>query len=149
MCFFFSSRRRHTICALVTGVQTCALPISSAAWRRLLAAQHGKQATRQTGDKAIEKRGQKKEGRHGKRGRPLPADPFVFPCIGSAGRTRTCDMVVNSHPLYQLSYRGSGCDRWAIGLDGATPDPRSGGLTHTPRGRTSLSYLPMPTFGRD
>src|SRR3546814_7940074 len=24
---FFSSRRRHTRCALVTGVQTCALPI--------------------------------------------------------------------------------------------------------------------------
>src|SRR3546814_18296539 len=29
-CFFFSSRRRHTRCALVTGVQTCALPISMA-----------------------------------------------------------------------------------------------------------------------
>src|SRR3546814_9837932 len=29
--FFFSSRRRHTGCALVTGVQTCALPISIAA----------------------------------------------------------------------------------------------------------------------
>src|SRR3546814_7884935 len=29
--FFFSSRRRHTRCALVTGVQTCALPISVAA----------------------------------------------------------------------------------------------------------------------
>src|SRR3546814_1172270 len=28
--FFFSSRRRHTRCALVTGVQTCALPISAA-----------------------------------------------------------------------------------------------------------------------
>src|SRR3546814_4628415 len=28
-CFFFSSRRRHTRCALVTGVQTCAPPISS------------------------------------------------------------------------------------------------------------------------
>src|SRR3546814_3588698 len=27
MMFFFSSRRRHTRCALVTGVQTCALPI--------------------------------------------------------------------------------------------------------------------------
>src|SRR3546814_5289882 len=26
-CLFFSSRRRHTRCALVTGVQTCALPI--------------------------------------------------------------------------------------------------------------------------
>src|SRR3546814_5656329 len=36
--FFFSSRRRHTRCALVTGVQTCALPIS---WRHrhLVAAQ--------------------------------------------------------------------------------------------------------------
>src|SRR3546814_11028515 len=31
--FFFSSRRRHTRCALVTGVQTCALPISSVAMR--------------------------------------------------------------------------------------------------------------------
>src|SRR3546814_20077993 len=33
MCFFFSSRRRHTRCALVTGVQTCALPIWSVRWR--------------------------------------------------------------------------------------------------------------------
>src|SRR3546814_5759453 len=31
MCVFFSSRSRHTICALVTGVQTCALPILIAA----------------------------------------------------------------------------------------------------------------------
>src|SRR3546814_7905995 len=31
--FFFSSRRRHTRCALVTGVQTCALPIFVAAAR--------------------------------------------------------------------------------------------------------------------
>src|SRR3546814_1449049 len=29
MVFFCSSRRRHTRCALVTGVQTCALPISA------------------------------------------------------------------------------------------------------------------------
>src|SRR3546814_9623160 len=27
VCCFFSSRRRHTRCALVTGVQACALPI--------------------------------------------------------------------------------------------------------------------------
>src|SRR3546814_10758857 len=33
VCFFFSSRRRHTRCALVTGVQTCALPISYAAYK--------------------------------------------------------------------------------------------------------------------
>src|SRR3546814_4375241 len=30
-CFFLSSRRRHTRCALVTGVQTCALPVWVAA----------------------------------------------------------------------------------------------------------------------
>src|SRR3546814_3068923 len=31
---FFSSRRRHTRCALVTGVQTCALPICCCScWR--------------------------------------------------------------------------------------------------------------------
>src|SRR3546814_1847226 len=34
--FFFSSRRRHTICALVTGVQTCALPIWLSAAHALL-----------------------------------------------------------------------------------------------------------------
>src|SRR3546814_7377931 len=28
MLYFFASRKRHTVCALVTGVQTCALPIS-------------------------------------------------------------------------------------------------------------------------
>src|SRR3546814_8004033 len=40
--FFYSSRSRHTRCALVTGVQTCALPISAifasrprAAWMQL------------------------------------------------------------------------------------------------------------------
>src|SRR3546814_8430281 len=37
--FFFSSRRRHTRCALVTGVQTCALPIfrqvQASPWNRL------------------------------------------------------------------------------------------------------------------
>src|SRR3546814_4750168 len=49
--FFCSSRRRHTRCALVTGVQTCALPILSgeAAWdlvdmdryRRMWQERHG------------------------------------------------------------------------------------------------------------
>src|SRR3546814_934724 len=34
MLFFFSSRRRHTRCALVTGVQTCALPICGGKCRR-------------------------------------------------------------------------------------------------------------------
>src|SRR3546814_7358330 len=34
--FFFSSRRRHTRCALVTGVQTCALPIYYAFYLKAL-----------------------------------------------------------------------------------------------------------------
>src|SRR3546814_17601155 len=38
MFFFFSSRRRHTRCALVTGVQTCALPIYERASPRRRAA---------------------------------------------------------------------------------------------------------------
>ena len=33
-------------------------------------------------------------------------DPQVLERIGSPGRTRTCDLVINSHPLYRLSYRG-------------------------------------------
>src|SRR3546814_2875848 len=36
--FFFSSRRRHTSCALVTGVQTCALPICNPLALGLIAA---------------------------------------------------------------------------------------------------------------
>src|SRR3546814_14466013 len=42
--FLFSSRRRHTRCALVTGVQTCALPISycflGSAWRGVTGDEH-------------------------------------------------------------------------------------------------------------
>src|SRR3546814_3910918 len=34
--FVFSSRRRHTRCALVTGVQTCALPISQPERRAIM-----------------------------------------------------------------------------------------------------------------
>src|SRR3546814_6424884 len=39
VCFFFSSRRRHTRCALVTGVQTCALAIFVGAKRLLIGKQ--------------------------------------------------------------------------------------------------------------
>src|SRR3546814_309271 len=41
--FFFSSRRRHTRCALVTGVQTCALPISAFAEAHLTVRQPPRQ----------------------------------------------------------------------------------------------------------
>src|SRR3546814_5952656 len=38
--FFFSSRRRHTRCALVTGVQTCALPISATLYHEAIPGHH-------------------------------------------------------------------------------------------------------------
>src|SRR3546814_2638983 len=44
-CFFFSSRRRHTRCALVTGVQTCALPI----WLPFVQISATEQVLRKTG----------------------------------------------------------------------------------------------------
>src|SRR3546814_5059785 len=40
--FFFSSRRRHTRCALVTGVQTCALPICFGGLAPMVAVWQGK-----------------------------------------------------------------------------------------------------------
>src|SRR3546814_3169627 len=40
--FFFSSRRRHTRCALVTGVQTCALPIYLIQNHEKMCKAHGK-----------------------------------------------------------------------------------------------------------
>src|SRR3546814_4037819 len=46
MLFFFSSIRRHTSCALVTGVQTCALPIF------LVRTHAGEEITRQPFDDA-------------------------------------------------------------------------------------------------
>src|SRR3546814_3595986 len=50
--FFFSSRRRHTRCALVTGVQTCALPICSGHYPRTLVTRVGKLELRVPQDRA-------------------------------------------------------------------------------------------------
>src|SRR3546814_7591604 len=44
--FFFSSRRRHTRCALVTGVQTCALPIFEARARPFRESRSGAEGAR-------------------------------------------------------------------------------------------------------
>src|SRR3546814_5177428 len=54
MSFFFSSRRRHTRCALVTGVQTCALPSSARSKRHAM-----------TIDLADYEAGAKHEGKYG------------------------------------------------------------------------------------
>src|SRR3546814_4366558 len=85
--FFFSSRRRHTRCALVTGVQTCALPIfwhgrgtgrdhapdlpqasrSRVSWRRSEERRVGKECVRRVdlgGRRIIKKKKTRKKERH-------------------------------------------------------------------------------------
>src|SRR3546814_7905861 len=75
---FFSSRRRHTRCALVTGVQTCALPISP--WHP-----HGSQTAAAASA----------SGRHSTTHEIQPASPAVRSLqIGRAScRERVCQYV--------------------------------------------------------
>src|SRR3546814_8603817 len=72
--FFFSSRRRHTRCALVTGVQTCALPISASRGARRRG--RGRAGCRRPGVRsarpAAARRGRRRSG-NGRRHRPAPA----------------------------------------------------------------------------
>src|SRR3546814_17535 len=56
VCVFFSSRRRHTRCALVTGVQTCALPICARA----------RSGTAGPGRSRVDSRPRGRAGGHGK-----------------------------------------------------------------------------------
>src|SRR3546814_283881 len=77
--FFFSSRRRHTRCALVTGVQTCALPICSTPFRYSCICR----------DERIARWvGKSRDGRHA--GLRLIPDPYFGPyfCAGT-GQTGT------------------------------------------------------------
>src|SRR6059058_2107159 len=78
--FFFSSRRRHTRCRYVTGVQTCALPIS----RDRRSAAHARRSGR------VRRRGGRGRGvgrarvrRGGARAR-VPAYPARAPGVGEA-----------------------------------------------------------------
>ncbi len=58
--------------------------------------------------------------------------------IGSPGRARTADLVINSHPLYQLSYRGIG---------GRILIPASEGVNKPARAPTlsdAFEQMPLP-----
>src|SRR3546814_18007118 len=100
---FFSSRRRHTRCALVTGVQTCALPIlladieteaqivSFAPWRAgeqfILAASDGRGFIAKSDDLLAETRKGRqvvtpRSGARPKVSRPLPADADYLAVAG-------------------------------------------------------------------
>src|SRR3546814_6849192 len=60
--FFFSSRRRHTRCALVTGVQTCALPIWGVAERHRPREPRRRERDQHRHDKTLEEQGLKRCG---------------------------------------------------------------------------------------
>src|SRR3546814_17786890 len=107
--FFFSSRRRHTRCALVTGVQTCALPIlvrgqprrlpcSIAGNRRDLSPINGPQFSRDGGN----------SGRRPRRGTGVNRDRNDDGCSAPGG-------AMNIHtPLDVAAATGTGTDRQSV-----------------------------------
>src|SRR3546814_5915809 len=74
MIVFFSSRRRHTMCALVTVVQTCALPISAKAdHQNGRKPEHG----RDLAELCLRYDDRDDDGRHKRRSARYNADEFI------------------------------------------------------------------------
>src|SRR3546814_6424148 len=92
--FFFTCRSRHPRCALVTGVQTCALPISSNASPR----SHAREifTSRAFASLSNAESSEILVARRVREGVALSAKPFGF-CIGQIGRAacreRECQYV--------------------------------------------------------
>src|SRR3546814_2726881 len=112
--FFFSSRRRHTRCALVTGVQTCALPI---AWRIL---GHLEEAL-------LLRRTHSRRGTMGRCGRGWPYRPEkdrLLPRKGNASAKGKCGTEIR---LGNRRFRrGNCCDG---GVPTAIPERSAGPFT--------------------
>src|SRR3546814_13523939 len=96
--FFFSSRRRHTRCALVTGVQTCALPILQVSVVSL-ASSVSQVENIQTRLVALRDRGQHRSPSHtgfGTDGMASSVTGPMSPAASTTGRSRTqSDSVVD------------------------------------------------------
>src|SRR3546814_15267380 len=101
MFFFFSSRRRHTRCALVTGVQTCALPICHRGRQQL--PQDRLSARRCRAEVEVRRGASPRDERAAASARPTPPDTVGslvmastarLPKIGRAScRERVCQYV--------------------------------------------------------
>src|SRR3546814_996738 len=87
--FFVSSRRRHTSCALVTGVQTCALPISE-----LLAQARLRLDLAERGQRRGDARGRRGGGEHVRpAGEAQPLEGRVVEIGRASCRERVCQYV--------------------------------------------------------
>src|SRR3546814_5398534 len=87
--FFFPSRRRHTSCALVTGVQTCALPIFDVMGAKILRPADAVAGLRQIGEEPWKRDGIGLDARPHRQGTARRAEQ-----IGRAScRERVCQYV--------------------------------------------------------
>src|SRR3546814_12207846 len=122
--FFFSSRRRHTRCALVTGVQTCALPISV---RQMGKAQHAEHQGDSDGAERVDRA--EHDARH-----QVEIDEVHEwhrrPPLPSAATDYLGDLAVGEEPLPgalgAVAYGGAHIGAVAAGerLLGGLPDPQ-------------------------
>src|SRR3546814_4543552 len=91
---FFSSRRRHTRCALVTGVQTCALPICLGPVDRHERVSTGSARRIQSGNEALRRRFLIAGGAINLPGKKQPTNSLHLKQIGRAScRERVCQYV--------------------------------------------------------
>src|SRR3546814_18803617 len=104
--FFFSSRRRHTRCALVTGVQTCALPISEDLTRVALGVVANVQgAVSGTGQIRWDRNSVSSDGRFGTQDMSLAA--AFGPVTGLSGDIHFSDLLGLETPPGQTMRMGS------------------------------------------
>src|SRR3546814_11616702 len=130
--FFFSSRRRHTRCALVTGVQTCALPISHPHIKNHLV--HGARGGQGSGRTHARRRVIRPRERGGHEAVPHEYRTEVQALPGTCTPQPTPYSNALSAPSRMSICSGSAC-QMAI--------PRFPTSTHSPLGQTPES--PRPT----
>src|SRR3546814_1555397 len=110
VCFFFTSRRRHTRCALVTGVQTCALPVLRRDRRERLGREHLHQLTTEPvvlqprGDVVVTADEPEAEKAGRRRGRPGDRVLAPQPRVSAVRVLRSEEHTSELQSLMRLSY---------------------------------------------
>src|SRR3546814_5381040 len=99
--FFFPIRRRHTRCALVTGVQTCALPICPAACQQQQSLSAGSAPAGRTTEKGAWPFEFSAAGRTGESRDAATGDASAILCQGRA--------ITRSHSLVRCRPCDCGC----------------------------------------